>query len=245
MAVNKYFNQTRNVPEQSLYSSLVIETIQIWGVDVLYIKRDNLSIDPVLREPTMSTFKDTHSIEMYIPNSDTSQGDQYFMNKLGISFNEIAEAYVSIDRWDQVAGRELTRPREGDLIYVGNPQHTHGSFINKMYQIKNVSVGHPENGQFGKNHTYRLVLEIFTSSYETFETSINDIDADYNIDIKNEFLTAINQDSVKIAQEEVMEQTENPFGENYKEGTQNKPFGTDDYVNDTPPKNYNPFGDIF
>ena len=256
MAINKYFNQTRRASEQSLYSSLIIESIQIHGVDVLYIKRDNLEIDPVLKEPTMSTFKDTYSIEMYIPESENTGGNQYFMNKMGITYEEIVEAYVSIDRWEEVAGDDLVRPNEGDLVYIGNPNSTYDSFINMLFQIKNVVAGHPESNQFGKNHTFKLIMEQFVSGYETFETDFADIDSEYNIDVKNEFLNAVNEDSQKIACRDVMEQTENPIGENYIDNTTNKPFGTNDYVKkkskaekavkeDTKPTSNNPFGDVF
>ena len=252
MAVNKYFNQTRRQSEQSLYTSLIIECIQIHGVDVLYIKRENLEIDPVLKEPTMSTFKDTYTIEMYIPDSENDHGSGYFMNKMGITYDEIQEAYVSIDRWEEVVGNDIARPNEGDLIYVGNPNSTYDSFINSLYQIKNVTTGHPESNQFGKNHTFKIIMEHFVSSYETFETDIPDIDSEYNIDIKQEFLNSINKDTQNIACKEVMEQTENPVGENYRDNTSNKPFSTDKYEEEykeikraKAEKSKNPFGDMF
>ena len=224
MAINKYFNQTRRKSEQDLYTSLVIETIQIHGVDVLYIKRENLEIDPILNETKSSTFKDTLEIEMYIPESEQPQGDLYFMSQIGISYKETSEAYVSIRRWREVAGDELIQPREGDLIYVGNPYDTYESFINKMYEIKSVSVGHPERGQFGKNHTYRILMEIYSSGYDEFDTDINDIDNNYNTDLQEELANAINTSSDKEACK-VMEQTENPFGEDYKTNSINNPFG--------------------
>lgn len=224
MATNKYFNQTRRKSEQDLYTSLVIETIQIAGVDVLYIKRENLEVDEILNETKMSTFKDTLEIEMYIPESEQPQGDLYFMSQIGISYKETSEAYVSMRRWKEVAGDELIQPREGDLIYVGNPYDSYESFINKMYEIKSVTVGHPERGQFGRNHTYRILMEIYTSGYDEFDTDIRDIDTNYNTDLQEELANAINQPSEDIACE-VMEQTENPFGENYKENKINNPFG--------------------
>lgn len=224
MAVNKYFNQTRRTSEQDLYTSIVTESIQITGVDVLYIKRENLEIDPILNETKSSTFKDTLTIEMYLPESEQPQGDLFLMSQIGITYKETSEAYVSIKRWREVAGNEMIQPREGDLIYVGNPDDTFESFINKMYEIKSVAPGHPERGQFGRNHTYRIIMEIYTPSYDEFDTDYNDIDANYNTDLQQELSYAINGASEEKACE-VMEQTENPFGENYKENKINNPFG--------------------
>lgn len=224
MAVNKYFNQTRRRSEQDLYSSLVIETIQIAGVDVLYIKRENLAIDPILKETVASSFKDTLEIEMYIPESEQPQGDLYFMSQMGISYSENSEAFVSIKRWREVAGDDMIQPREGDLIYIGNPCETYESFVNKMFEIKSVTTGHPERGQFGKNHTYRLIMELYTSGHDEFETEYEDIDSNYNIDLQQELSNAINESSASEACK-VMEQTENPFGEDYTTNKINNPFG--------------------
>lgn len=224
MTVNKYFNQTRRKSEQNLFTDLVVESIQIYGVDVLYIKRENLSVDPILNETTASTFKDTLTIEMYLPESQQPEGDLYFMSQIGISYKETSEAYVSIRRWRQVAGNELIQPREGDLIYIGNPDDTYESFINKMFEIKSVTQGHPERGQFGRNHTYRLLMEIYSSGYDDFDTDYNDIDNNYNTELQDELANAINASSHASACQ-VMEQTENPFGEDYKTNKINNPFG--------------------
>ncbi len=223
MAVNKYFNQTRNVPEQNLFNDLLVEQIQIHGMDIVYIKRENLDIDKILNEPTMSKFKESYIIEVYMPDSEIAQGDQYHMSRIGINFHEVSEFYMSKTRWNEVVG-DMPRPREGDLIYVGNPEHTYESTINKMYKIKNVTMGHPERAQFGKNHSFRLIAETFVPSYEEFDTDIEDIDSNYNMDLKNEFLNTINNASTEEGKK-VMVQTENPFGEDYSNNKQNNPFG--------------------
>ena len=222
MAVNKYFNQTRNRSEQSLFNDLLVEQIQIHGIDIVYIKRENLDVDKILNEPTMSKFKESHVIEVYMPDSEIAQGDQYHMTRVGLNFHEITEFFVSRTRWDEVVG-DMPRPREGDLIYVGNPNHTYQSTINKMYIIKNVTVGHPERAQFGKDHSYRLITQTYVPSHEEFDTDYDDIDSNYNTDIRSEFLTAINDASFEEGKK-VMVQTENPFNEDYKKNVQNNPF---------------------
>lgn len=224
MAINKYFNQTRFVPEQDLYSDLLVELIQIRGMDILYIKRENVDIDKILNEPTASKFKDTYTIEVYMPDSEIAQGDQYYMSRIGTGFNEISEFYMAKRRWHEVVGDDMIRPREGDLIYVGNPNSTYESTINKMYIIKNVTMGHPERAQFGKNHSFRIIAEIYTPSYEEFDTDFKDIDNGYNTNPDAEFIGSINVSSFEEAQD-VMVQTCNPIGEKYKTNELNNPFG--------------------
>ena len=61
MAVNKHFH-TSNVAavatEQSLYSNLVAEAIQIYGHDVFYIDRTIVAEDSVFGEDSLSIFRD-------------------------------------------------------------------------------------------------------------------------------------------------------------------------------------------
>lgn len=224
MTINKYFNQVSYQPEQDLYNQLTIETIQISGMDIIYIQRDNISIDKILNEPVASVFKNCFKIEMYMQDSDTQQGDSYFMNKLGITFHEISEFYLSMTRWDQVVGSYLIRPQEGDLLYVGDPNNTYSSNINKLYQIKNVEAGHQTRAQFGANHTYRIVAEAYVPSYETFDTEYEDIDRNYNTNLNDEFINAINQHSKEEAPDTLVNK-DNPFGEDYVTNKPNNPFG--------------------
>ena len=61
MAVNSFFH-TSNVAaistEQSLYSDLVAEAIQIQGHDVFYMDRTLVAEDNILGEDSVSVFRD-------------------------------------------------------------------------------------------------------------------------------------------------------------------------------------------
>lgn len=228
MSLNKYFNQTRNAPEQDLFSDLLVEVIQIGGVDALYIKREVTKLDKILSEPTAAQYKDTYTIEMFFPNAETSDGNGFYMSNIGLNFNEVAEFYLSIRRWNEVVGDDMIRPREGDLVYIGNKDHTHGSYINRLYQIKNVTLGLPERGQFGKNHAFKLIAEIYTPEYDKFDTDINDIDENYNTYHDEEFINSINVANFEEAQD-IMVQTENPLAEKFKDNKLNNPFGDDGF----------------
>ena len=101
MPTNKYFNHLYAKNEQKVFTDLVYEAIRIHGVDVVYIKREYVEIDEVLREPKQSTFKETYVVEMYIPDTGQGGGDQSFMSKFGFRFQETSEAILSIRAWDE------------------------------------------------------------------------------------------------------------------------------------------------
>ena len=71
MAVNSFFH-TSNVAaistEQSLYSDLVAEAIQIHGHDVFYMDRTLVAEDTILGEDSVSVFRDSSKIEIVLEN---------------------------------------------------------------------------------------------------------------------------------------------------------------------------------
>lgn len=211
MPVNKYFNNLYAVNEQDTYGNLVYEMIQLYGVDIVYIKREFVELDPVLREPKKSSFRETYIIESYLPDTGQGGGDQSIMSKFGFRFNETTEAIISIKAWDRT-NTGLKRPREGDIIYIGNPEHIYRSFMNEAYDIKQVHLGAADEYQKGGQYTYRLVLESFTPSYETFETEYDQINDRYNVDDDFENLTTINKHS-KEETDNLLVPSKNPFGE--------------------------------
>ena len=62
---NRYFKQgTRN--EQNLYEDIILESIQIHGLDIEYLPRELVNKDIVTGEDIMSRFEDAYTIEMYL-----------------------------------------------------------------------------------------------------------------------------------------------------------------------------------
>lgn len=209
--LNKYFNTYKATNEQKLYEGLVVESIQINGVEALYIKRDNLGVDDILREPTISEFNDTHTIEMY----DLSDGQGFdeggFMSKMGFRIDDEGDFLVAISRWEKVVGEvddELKRPREGDLLYIGDIDSMTGSFLNTLFEITRVTVGAPNKFQIGKNFCYRIMCKTFTPSHENFSTNTSLDDA---MNYPDDF-TSIN-DAINLHQTELLVPKGNPFGE--------------------------------
>ena len=100
MAVNQFFH-TSNVAsiatEQSLYSNLVAEAIQIYGHDVFYIDRTIVAQDNILGEDSLSIFRDASKIEMYIENGDGGfAGEREIMNQFGLQ--DLSEATFVVNK---------------------------------------------------------------------------------------------------------------------------------------------------
>lgn len=177
MAVNKYFDHLYNENEQDEYIDIVQESIEIHGCSVLYIVRDMEDFDELLREEKLSVFRTTYTIDAYVVNAGSNGNMQKYMSKFGFRFEESTEIIISAKSWDQL-GTGFNQPREGDYIYIGNPDSQYGSFINCMFQITQLWDGHPEPFQFGAIASYRLTLVVANKSYsnvmDTNYTDIND-----------------------------------------------------------------------
>ena len=88
MAVNSFFH-TSNIAaiatEQSLYSNLIKEAIQIYGHDVYYLDRTLVAEDTILGEDSLSKFTQQHPIEMYIEDSEGGfAGEKEIMSQFGL-----------------------------------------------------------------------------------------------------------------------------------------------------------------
>ena len=88
MAVNSFFH-TSNVAaiatEQSLYSNLIKEAIQIYGHDVYYLDRTLVAEDTIFGEDSLSKFTQQHPIEMYIEDSEGGfAGEKEIMSQFGL-----------------------------------------------------------------------------------------------------------------------------------------------------------------
>jgi len=88
MAINSFFH-TSNIAaiatEQSLYSDLVKEAIQIYGHDVFYLDRTLVAEDSILGEDSLSKFTQQHPIEMYIEDSEGGfAGEKEIMSQFGL-----------------------------------------------------------------------------------------------------------------------------------------------------------------
>ena len=108
MAVNAFFHSSNVAAistEQSLYSNLIAEAIQIHGHDVFYMDRTIVAEDKILGSDTLSKFKDAAKIEMYMENADGGfAGEREIMNQFGLQ--NLSEATFVVNK---LRFQELTK----------------------------------------------------------------------------------------------------------------------------------------
>jgi hypothetical protein len=179
MSTNFYFN---NFPlqqvnsEQLLVEDLVIEAMQINGMDVYYISRTSRdSVDNLYGEDTLKEFRNAYPIEMYLENISGMDGEGDFISKFGLEIRDEVSLLVSRRRFAMTV--PLNRPREGDLIYVPLVQNffevTFVEHENDQAMFYTLGRGRDSNV-----YVYALKLKQFTFSEEIIETGVDEIDSE-------------------------------------------------------------------
>ena len=118
MATNTYFNN-KVVSEQMLYEDLIVEALQIYGQDVIYIPRTLTNYDNLMGESIAADFADGYNIEMYLDNADGFGGEGDLFSKFGVEIRDQATLIVSKLRWEKLTSYSNNlinndRPSEGD-----------------------------------------------------------------------------------------------------------------------------------
>ena len=124
MAVNSAIH-TNNVAalatEQNLYKNLVAEVIQIYGHDVHYLDRTLVAEDTTFGEDTLSKFRNSAKIEMYVENSSGGYaGEKELMTKFWLQdlseitfvvakhrFQELTKQFTIEDATDTDSGGSI------------------------------------------------------------------------------------------------------------------------------------------
>jgi hypothetical protein len=170
MATNVYFSpKVRS--EQNLYEDIIIESLKMFGQDVLYIPREVIKEDEILNED-YSRFTDAYGVEMYIENTDNFAGEGDLMSKFGLQIRDQATFICSKKRWEHLVSLwnndvGIDRPAEGDLIYL--------PLSNSMFQISHVEHEQPFYA-LGNLPTYKLNCELFEYSSQEINTGVIEVD---------------------------------------------------------------------
>jgi len=173
MATNVFFSNYNFFNEQQLIDDLVIESIQIYGIDTFYVTRTSNSFDHFMNEDRLTIFDAAYQMEMYVKSVDGFSGQGDFLSKFGLEIRDQATftvAYRTFERFATRVDTSLLRPKEGDLIYM--PMNN--KFFKVMF-VEHESVFY----QTGALQVYDLKCELFEYSNERFETGIADIDTHY------------------------------------------------------------------
>lgn len=170
MTTNFYFNNFNNSQEQSLIENLVMESIKIYGHDVFYCPRTLEAKDDIYGEDTLSRYKGSYEIDMYIRSYDSYEGDGQFLSKFNLEIRDQVTFTISVRNFEDEIGQYegITRPREGDLVYL--------PMADRLMIIKYVSKT-PVFYQMGAIQMYDLVCEVFEYSGERLDTGIPAIDS--------------------------------------------------------------------
>lgn len=174
MATNVYFQNYNYFNEQQLIDDLVIESIQIYGVDTFYVTRTVENFDNILNEDDVSIFNTAYPVEVYVKSVDGFEGEGDFLSKFGLQIRDQATFTVAMRTFERYVTNDnnaITRPKEGDLVYM--PMND--KFFKIMY-VEHESVFY----QTGSLQTYDMKCELFEYSNERFETGIDVIDQHYD-----------------------------------------------------------------
>jgi hypothetical protein len=181
VATNFYF---KNFPadhitqEQLLIEDLVIEAMQIHGMDVFYMPKSNESeSDYLFGDDPLKEYTRAYPIEMYLENVTGMDGEGDFISKFGLEIRDEITMLVSRRRFKfSTGGSNLIRPREGDLIYV--------PLVQNFFEITFVEHENDQamfytlgRGRGGNVYVYALKLKQFVFSNEFVQTGIDQIDS--------------------------------------------------------------------
>ncbi len=173
MATNVFFQNYNFFNEQNLIDDLVIESIQIYGVDTFYVTRNIEEFDEIMNEDGLSIFNAAYQMEVYVKSVDGFEGEGDFLSKFGLQIRDQATFTVAIRTFERHVTRlqqNLIRPNEGDLVYM--PMNK--KFF-KVMHVEHESVFY----QTGSLQVFDMKCELFEYSNERFATGIEDIDTHY------------------------------------------------------------------
>jgi hypothetical protein len=180
MATNFYFNpfpKEHITDEQLLIEDLVIEAMQIYGMDVWYMPRSSRdSVDQLYGEDTLKQYVKAYPVEVYLENVTGMDGEGDFISKFGLEIRDEVSVLISRRRFKYATGASnLVRPNEGDLIYI--------PLVQNFFEITFVEHENDQamfytlgRGRGGNVYVYALKLKQFVFSDEIVETGIEEID---------------------------------------------------------------------
>ena len=174
MATSPYFNNyNAKYDEQRLVEDLINESIQIMGFNAFYLPNDNgQSRDLIYGEDPVKQFNSAFPVEMYLKSIMGYEGERDFFSKFGLEIRNQVSVLVSHRAFEKRGPANVSRPREGDLVYV--------PFLNgggEIYEIKFVDQN-TDGFMLGRKNPYHfeLSMEKFKYSQEVIATGIGEID---------------------------------------------------------------------
>jgi hypothetical protein len=177
MAVSQYFNNYNSLSEQRVIEDLIVESIKIMGFDAYYLpNNNNQARDLLYGEDPVKQFESAFQLELYLSSSLEYEGEKEFFSKFGLEIKNNVRVIVSKRTFTQrvsSSGAGITRPNEGDLIYI--------PFLNGTGELFEIKFTNQTKDFFmlGRKvpYFYELEMEKFKYSQEIINTGVADIDA--------------------------------------------------------------------
>lgn len=157
-----------------LVEDLVIEAMQIHGMDVFYLRRTSRDEpDYLYGEDTLKQYRHAYPIEMYMENVTGMDGEGDFISKFGLEIRDEVTMLMSRRRF--AATVPLLRPQEGDLIYI--------PLVQNFFEITFVEHENDQamfhtlgRGRGGNVYVYAMKMKQYMFSEEIIDTGITEID---------------------------------------------------------------------
>jgi hypothetical protein len=215
MPTNLYFNNfpgDQVTSEQLLVEDLVIESLQMHGMDVYYLPRTSRDeVDYLYGEDTLKQYRTAYPLEMYLENITGMDGEQDFISKFGLEIRDEITFLVSRRRFRYATGASnLIRPREGDLIYL--------PMMKNFFEITFVEHENDQamyytlgRGRGGNVYVYALKLKQYVFSEEVISTGVDDVDSNVRDYYKRTQLTLKSGGSGTYVADEIVYQSPNTF----------------------------------
>ena len=186
---NLFFNNFASPDEQNLINDLVYESIKIYGIDVGYMAYTEDGTDDILNENNKKHYSTYSQCEVYVKNVDGFEGEGDFLGKFGLEIRDRITFSIARRAFSESieADQGLTRPREGDLVYL--------PLNKKIYSVKFVE-HEPTFYQMGSLQFYDIVCELFEYSGERINTGFAEVDV-----IETSFSTDIYVDTQLMSED--------------------------------------------
>ncbi|QGZ13877.1 head closure Hc2 [Rhizobium phage RL38J1] len=162
---NPYVNSQFYDNEAELIYALSDELIFNAGVEIEYLPREVVRMDPVLNEPLSSQFNKVYQLDAYIETTDAFSAGNEIFGPVGLSFN-FSAASLSVSRRQFIAITGMREPLEGDLIFIKSNQ--------MLFEITNTNVKDPLISG-GRHFTYTIYIQPFKygEGNASFENKFN------------------------------------------------------------------------
>ena len=167
---NTYFSHGTHA-EKRLYEDLIIEQLKVFGNDVYYMPREEISRDDILGN-TNDKFTDAYSIEMYVEDVNGFAGQGDLIGKFGLEVRDELTFVVSRRQFEILVDNtsntlSIDRPREGDIIWM--------PLLKKFWQIDFVEDEDPMY-QINDLPIFKLKCSVWEYESQSVETGVLDID---------------------------------------------------------------------